>query len=414
MDPGQNINEPMDILIDNGKIKALDKSVSGENHEIIDAHGLYILPGLIDIHVHFREPGFEYKETIETGAKAAVAGGFTSVVCMPNTNPVIDSIDTVNYIKDKAKNALCNIYMMGSITKDLAGIEASDYQALKDAGILGITDDGKTVMDSGIMMAAMEQARDLDLSVSVHCEDINLVYDRTINRGKTSKKLDLQGIPAAAEELIIQRDILLSEKTGAKVHIQHLSTQRGLELVQEAKNKGIRVSCEVTPHHFTLTEEDVLKVGTDAKMSPPLRTVEDRDALKKALLGGQVDVIATDHAPHSSVDKDKDIVEAANGIVGLETSLGLSMTELVHSENMSLSNLVRLMSYNPAKLLNIPKGTLQVGASADVTIIDKNREWTVRKDAFSSKAQNTPFEGKKLKGKVMLTMVGGEVKYREK
>lgn len=413
VDPFQDIDEPMDILVSDGRIEALEKNILAEDHEIIDASGYHVVPGLIDIHVHFREPGFEYKETIKTGSMAAVAGGFTTVVCMPNTNPVIDSLETVEYIKEKAKEAACNIYMMGSITQGLDGEVLSNYGALKKSGILGLTDDGKTVMNSRVMLEAMEMAKDLDLLVSVHCEDTNLVYDRSINRGSVSEKLNLEGIPAAAEELIIQRDIFLAEKTGARLHIQHISTKKGLELVSEAKNKGLSVTCEASPHHFTLSQEDVLELKTIAKMSPPLRTKEDMEAIKRGLLVGTIDVIATDHAPHSVEDKDKNIVEAANGIVGLETALGLTMSELVHDRGMSMTDLVRLMSYNPAKLVDIPKGTLKVGYDADITILDKDKVWTVDCSSFQSKAMNTPFDGRQLRGKAMVTMVAGVVKYRD-
>ena len=413
VDPSQDIDEPMDILVSDGKIESLNKSISVENCEIIDASGYYVVPGLIDIHVHLREPGFEYKETIKTGSRAAVAGGFTTVVCMPNTNPVIDSLETVAYIKEKAKEAACNIYMMGSITQGLDGEVLSNYRALKNVGILGLTDDGKTVMNSRVMLEAMEQAKELDLLVSVHCEDTNLVYDRSINRGSVSEKLNLEGIPATAEELIIHRDIFLAEKSGARLHIQHLSTKRGLELVKEAKSKGLSVTCEASPHHFTLSQEDVLEFETNGKMSPPLRTKEDVEAIKQGLLEGDIDVIATDHAPHSKSDKDKNLIEAANGIVGLETALGLTLSELVHDRGMGLSAMVRLMSYNPAKLVGIPKGTLKVGADADITLVDKDQSWTVDTMGFQSKAINTPFNLKKLRGKAILTMVAGVVKYSD-
>lgn len=411
VDPSQQINEPLDVLIENGKIVKIEKNILEENEKVIDAKGKYIVPGLIDIHVHFREPGFEKKETIETGALAAAAGGFTSVVCMPNTSPVIDNVDTVNYIKEKGKNAACHIYMMGSITKNLEGNEMSPYKDLIKNGIVGITDDGKTVMDTRVMYEAMKEAKKLDLLVSTHCEDSNMVYDRSIHRGEISKKLNLEGIPPLAEEAIILRDIFLAEKTGAKIHIQHISTKKGVELVREAKKKGIKVSCEATPHHFTLTDGEILIKGSKAKMSPPLRTMEDVEAIKNGLLDGTIDAIATDHAPHTKEDKDKNLVEAANGIIGIETALGLALTELVHKRKMSLEDLIKRMSYIPAKLLNIPKGTLEIGKDADITIIDLEKEWVVDAEKFYSKARNTPFDGWKLKGKAVMTLVGGKIKY---
>ncbi|QXM05512.1 dihydroorotase [Crassaminicella indica] len=414
IDPSQKINEPLDLLIEHGKIIKIEKNIQVENKKVIDASGKYIVPGLIDMHVHFREPGFEKKETIKTGALSAVAGGFTSVVCMPNTSPVIDNVHTIDYIKEKAKDAACNIYFMGSITKDLEGKILTPYKALINEGIVGITDDGKTVMNTRVMYEAMEEAKNLDLLVSTHCEDIDMVYDRSINRGEISKQLNLEGIPPLAEEVIISRDIFLAEKIGAKVHIQHISTKNGVQLVREAKKKGVNISCEAAPHHFTLTDKEILKKGSSAKMSPPLRTAEDVEAIKEGLLDGTIDLIATDHAPHTKADKDKNLVEAANGIIGLETALGLALTELVHKGSMTLEALVKKMSYNPAKLLDIPKGTLKLGSDADVTIIDIEKEWVVDKEQFYSKARNTPFDGWKLKGKAVMTIVGGEIKYIER
>ncbi|WP_129599671.1 dihydroorotase [Anaerophilus nitritogenes] len=413
VDPSQNINGVLDILIEKGKIKKIDPNIFEDECEIIDAKGKYIVPGLIDMHVHFREPGFEDKEEINTGAHAAVAGGFSSVVCMPNTNPVIDNVKTIEYIHEKSKNVPCNIYMMGSITKGLEGKEMSPYEKLLEKGIVGITDDGKTVMDTKVMYEALQVAKDLDLLVSTHCEDVNLMYDRSIHRGYISKKLNLEGIPKVAEENIIIRDVFLSEKTGAKVHIQHLSTKDGVKIVRDAKKRGVRVTCEVTPHHFSIIDEEILSQGTNAKMSPPLRTKEDIDEILKGLVDGTIDVIATDHAPHTNSDKDKNIIDAANGIVGLETSLGIALTELVHTKKMTLINLIEKMSTVPAQILKLKKGSLKVGMDADITIIDLNKEWIVDKNKFFSKGKNTPFHGKKLKGKAVMTMVGGEIKYRD-
>lgn len=413
VDSAQNIDEKLDILIAEGKIQKLGKVISEDGCKVIDADGKHIFPGLIDMHVHFRDPGFEQKETIETGSMAAVAGGFTSVVCMPNTKPVIDNFDTINYIKEKGKKSSCNVYMMGSITKNLDGTEMSNYEEMKKAGILGITDDGKTVTNTRIMYEAMQKAKDLDLIVSVHCEDKSLEYDRTINQGEVSKKLNLEGVPALAEEIIILRDIFLAEKINARVHIQHISTKRGVELVKAAKDRGIKVTCEATPHHFTITDKVVMEKGSYAKMSPPLRTNEDMEAIAQALIDGTIDVIATDHAPHTKEDKDKDLVKAMNGIIGLETSLGLALTELVHKRGMELKDLIKRMSYTPAQLLNLPKGTLKYGYDADITIVDLNKEWIVDKGVFQSKSENMPFENMKLKGKAVVTIVGGKIKHDE-
>ncbi|AOT69858.1 dihydroorotase [Geosporobacter ferrireducens] len=411
VDPSQNIDEPMDIFIEEGRIEKLEKDIDEPGCDVIDARGKYVTPGLIDMHVHFREPGFEQKETIETGAMAAVAGGFSTVVCMPNTNPVIDNRKTVEFIKGKALGAACNVLMMGSITKNLDGKEKSPYAALKDGGIVGITDDGKTVMDAGVMLEAMEAAKALDLLVSVHCEDIHLVYDRSIHRGEVSEQLNLLGIPAIAEEIIIQRDLMLAETTGGRLHIQHISTKRGVELVREAKKRGVQVSCEAAPHHFLLWDEAILKYGTKAKMSPPLRTREDAEAIIMGLLEGTIDVIATDHAPHTEADKNQDLVHAANGIIGLETALGIALTVLVHQRGMSLASLIERMSCLPAKLLNIPRGTLAKGSTADITIIDMHKEWIVDENKMHSKARNMPFHGLKLRGKAVCTMVDGVEQY---
>ena len=413
VDPSQNIDEPMDVLVNQGRIEKIEKDIVPNNYKIIDARGKYVTPGLIDMHVHFREPGFEEKETIETGAMAAVAGGFSTVVCMPNTKPVIDNPKIVAFIKEKASTAACNVLMMGSITKNLDGKEKSPYEALKNGGIVGITDDGKTVMDAGVMVEAMKVAKALDLLVSAHCEDIHLVYDRSIHLGEVSKKLNLLGIPAIAEEIIIQRDLFLAEEVGVRLHIQHISTKKGVELVREAKKKGVSVSCEATPHHFLLWDEAILKHGTMGKMSPPLRTKEDVDAIIRGLLDGTIDVIATDHAPHTEEDKNQDLVHAANGIIGLETALGIALTALVHERGMSLRQLVDCMSCLPAKLLNIDRGTLMKGSAADITIIDINKEWTVDEKKMHSKAKNMPFHGLKLRGKAICTIVNGVVQYAE-
>jgi dihydroorotase len=411
IDPSQKINGLSDILISDGKIEKIEKEIEKKDCKIIDVKGKYIVPGLIDMHVHFREPGFEEKETIETGALAAVAGGFTSVVCMPNTKPVIDNVDTVKYINQRGKTAACNVYMMGSITKNLMGEQVSPYKDLQESGIVGITDDGKSVANTKIMYEAMQQAKKLDLLVSVHCEDLNLVYDHSINCGNISRQLNLLGIPSIAEEIMILRDIFIAEKTGARLHIQHISTKRGVELVREAKKRGIKVSCETTPHHFSLTDEAVLKWGTNAKMSPPLRTEEDVKAIKEGLIDGTIDVIATDHASHTIKDKEKSLKEAANGIVGLETALGLALTELYHTGEMSLEDIIRKLTFSTAQILNISKGTLKPGLDADIAVIDLEREWLVNAANFYSKGKNTPFDGKKLKGKVLMTMVSGNIRY---
>jgi dihydroorotase len=414
IDPSQKINRLSDILISDGKIKKIQDKIEEENCKTIDVVGKYIVPGLIDMHVHFREPGYEQKETIETGSLAAVAGGFTSVVCMPNTNPVIDNVETLRLIQEKAKRASCHIYVMGSITKMLSGEELSPYSELKKEGIVAITDDGKSVANARVLYEAMQQAKELDLPVGVHCEDLDLVYDHSIHRGEVSQKLHLSGIPAAAEEIRILRDIFLAEKTGVQIHIQHVSTKRGVEMIREAKKKGLKISCEVTPHHFTLTDAAVLKWGTYAKMSPPLRTSADVQAIKQGLADRTIDAIATDHAPHTIEDKKTSLPEAANGIVGLETALGLALTELYHTGDMSLEAVIEKFTFTPARILNIPKGTLKPGSDADIAVIDLEKQWTVDAEAFYSKGRNTPFDGRQLKGKAVMTIVSGEIRYSER
>lgn len=411
----QKINGKYDILVSNGKVCKLEENIQEKStYTIIDAAGMIITPGLIDMHVHLREPGYEDKETIETGSQAALAGGFTSVVCMPNTNPVIDCKDTIDYIKRKSSKVKCNIFLMGSITKGLKGIELSEHKELIDCGIVGITDDGYTVMNSRLLYEAMQFAGKNNLLVSSHCEDGNLVYDRSINRGKISEELKLHGIPAIAEELIIMRDIALAEITDSKIHIQHISTKKGVNLVKDAKKRGLKVTCEVTPHHFSLTENDVLDAGTNGKMSPPLRLKEDVEYIKYALSVGIIDAIATDHAPHTVIDKEKDLVGASNGITGLETALGITLTELYHSGIMSLEDTIEKLTYSPANILNIDKGTLMIGKDADITIIDINKSWKVDKNQFYSKGINTPFDGFELKGKAVMTIVNGEIAFIDK
>lgn len=411
INPATQMNEQADILIRENIIEDIGVIEERPEYKVIDAANKIVVPGLIDIHVHFREPGFEDKETIATGAKAAVAGGFTSVVCMPNTKPVIDSIEIINEINDKGKDTECNIFMMGSITKCLEGHCLNDYQSMKEAGIVGITDDGLTVESSKVMYEAFQEAKKNDLTVSVHCEDKQLIYDNTVNQGAISQKLGMIGRPNVSEDVIVQRDILLAEAVDAKVHIQHISSANSIDIVRESKKKGIRVTCEATPHHFALTEDAVLQHQSNAKMSPPLRSEQDRQSIIQGIKDGTVDIIATDHAPHTIDDKDKPFLEAANGIIGIETAFGLAATELIHTGIIDMNKLVELMSCNPSNLLGLDKGNLSIGKDADITIVDLNEEWVVDKNQFQSKGRNTPFNGKTLKGRVYITIVNGEIKY---
>ncbi|NLK71667.1 MAG: dihydroorotase [Clostridiales bacterium] len=413
IDPSQSLNGKYDILVEDGRIKDIRSLSIERDCTSIDADGCYVVPGLIDMHVHLRDPGFEEKEDILTGSEAAAAGGFTSIVCMPNTKPVIDNADTIKYIQKKAEEAITNVYIMGSITKGLTGETLCDYKLLKDAGIVGITDDGMTVMNAKVMYEALKSAKESNMLTSVHCEDVNLVYDNSIHQGHVSSQLGLQGRPSVSEDIIVERDILLAESLKARVHIQHVASKNSIELIRRAKMRGVAVSCEVTPHHFSLWDEYVLTKGTNAKMSPPLRSREDMEAIIEGIMDGTVDAIATDHAPHSDADKNKDLLYAANGIVGLETALGLALTNLVHSGKIDMNKLVELMSLNPAKLLGIEKGTLKIGREADITIIHPNKKWIVDKKTFKSKSKNTPFDGMELTGKTVATIVGGKVVYAD-
>lgn len=411
IDPSQSLSGKYDILVEDGKIKDIRSLSIERDCTSIDADGCYVVPGLIDMHVHLRDPGFEEKEDILTGSEAAAAGGFTSLVCMPNTKPVIDNADTIKYIQKKAEEAITNVYIMGSITKGLMGETLCDYNSLKDAGIVGITDDGMTVMNAKVMYEALKSAKESNILTSVHCEDANLVYDNSIHRGHVSSQLGLLGRPSISEDIIVERDILLAESLKARVHIQHVASKSSIDLIRRAKMRGVAVSCEVTPHHFALCDEYVLTKGTNAKMSPPLRSREDAEAIIEGIMDGTVDAIATDHAPHTEADKNKDLLDAANGIVGLETALGLALTYLVHTRKIDINKLVELMSLNPAKLLGIEKGTLKIGREADITIIHPNKKWVVDKKTFRSKSKNTPFDGMELTGKAIATIVGGKVIY---
>jgi dihydroorotase len=413
VDPAENRNGRADILIRRGLIAEVGREIvlpPGDAVPVLDVTGLHAVPGLIDIHVHFRDPGFTHKETLETGAAAAVAGGFTSVVCMPNTDPVLDEPEVLADLLSRGAAQGCRIYAMGAITLGQRGREVCSLGELKAAGAVGVTDDGKSVAHAGVMFEALKKARVHGLTVSSHCEEPSLTFDRSINAGDTAAHLGLQGVPALAEELIIQRDLLLAEAAGARLHIQHISTARGVEMVRQAKARGVKVTAEAAPHHFCLTEEAVIFCGTNARMSPPLRTEKDREAVCRGLSDGTIDAIATDHAPHTAEEKGTDLAAGANGIVGLETALGLGLKYLVKPGYLSFSGLVNRMSAAPAALLGLPGGSLRRGQPADITLIDLDREWTVDPSSFRSRGRNTPFEGEMLKGQAVLTLVGGELR----
>ncbi|ALA59719.1 dihydroorotase [Nitrospira moscoviensis] len=407
VDPGRFVGTG-DVLIEQGKIAAVGATVAAPaGATVIDAKGLLVLPGFVDVHVHFREPGFEYKETIQSGAAAAVAGGFTTVCCMPNTNPVNDNQAVTEFILERAKQAgLAHVLPVGAITKGSEGKELAEIGDLRRSGCVAISDDGKPVMNSLVMRRAMEYAKAFDLTVVDHCEDIHLAEGGCMNEGLISTELGLPGIPAAAEDVMVARNVSLSELTGARLHLAHISTAGSVRMVREAKARGIAVTAEACPHHFTLTEEVVRGYNTHAKMNPPLRTWADVQAIKEGLRDGTIDVIATDHAPHATQEKQQDFTEAPFGIVGLETALSLTLG-LVDEGVLSLEQAVTKLTSAPAAAFGLSKGTLAVGADADVVLVDPNEQWTVDPAKFRSKSRNTPFAGWKVKGRVRVTIVGG-------
>ncbi len=411
IDPANKVDGKLDLLISEGKIAKLGRpgSLSGNGAEVFDAAGKLVVPGLIDLHVHLREPGYEYKETIESGTVAAKAGGFTAVCCMPNTTPVNDSRSVTEFIlSEAARVAAARVLPIGAITKGSRGEELSEIGELHDAGCVGISDDGRPVMSAAVMRRAMEYSKIFDLPVISHCEDASLSAKGVMNEGFVSTELGLRGIPNAAEDVMVARDIALAALTGARVHICHVSTAGAVRLVRDAKQRGVRVTAETCPHYFMLTEEAVRGYNTMAKMNPPLRTSEDVAEIKKGLKDGTIDVIATDHAPHGADEKAVEFDAAPFGIVGLETAVGLCLT-LVAEGILTMTELIARMSTNPAKTIRHSGGTLSVGAEADITIIDPDQEWTVKASEFRSRSRNTPFEGWKLKGKAVGTIVGGRL-----
>lgn len=414
VDPSQNHDAPGDLLIENGKIAAIDgpgKIPASRAGRVIDARGCYVLPGLIDAHVHLREPGLEYKETIETGTRAAVAGGFTSVACMANTHPVNDTPYVTAFIRDRARAAAANrVHIIGAVTKGLKGEELAEIGGMVAEGAIAISDDGMPVMNSYLMRKAMDYAKAFGIPVISHAEDWNLVGQGAVNESALSNELGLRGNPAAAEEIMVAREVALCRLTRSPVHIAHISTEVGLEHVRRAKEAGLPVTAEASPHHLTLTEESVRGYDTNFKMAPPLRGSRDVEVLREAVASGLIDVIATDHAPHGEIDKAVEFDQAANGIIGLQTAAPLTL-KLVDDGIVSLKRWVESMTVAPAKLLKIPYGTLQKGRDADVTIIRHGREWQLTKDKILSKSHNSPFLNWKFNSQVACTIVGGKVVY---
>jgi dihydroorotase len=440
IDPANHFDSPSDVLILNGKISAVGKRLSAPaGVKMLDAKGKIVCPGLIDLHVHFREPGQTAKENIATGTAAAARGGFTSVVCMPNTSPAIDSASTVALIHERAeREGRINVFVSGAITKNIAGEELSPIGGLKKAGVVAITDDGHCVQNNELMRRACEYAKMFDLPLFDHCQDYSLVTDGVMHEGYWNLALGLRGWPAAGEEMIVARNILLAELTGAKIHCQHLSAAGSVALIREARKRGVTISGEACPHHFTLTDAAVAggekfwaedgkilaatqsgglpqwpAYDTHFKMNPPLRSARDREAILDGLADGTIEILCSDHAPHCDYEKEVEFDYAPFGITGLETELALSLMQLVHTKRISLSELIAKFTVNPARLLNLPKGTLSTGADADVTVFDADEEWTYKPEDSASKSKNNPFFGWRLKGRVAATIVAGKVVFVE-
>ena len=412
VNPATNTSEIADIRIKDGVICEIGHLAAKENEDVLDITGLTIAPGLIDTHIHFRDPGFTYKEDLHTGSLAAAKGGFTSVICMANTKPVVDSVETLTDILTRAKEEKIRIYQTTSITKGLQGKEMNDLEALAKAGSCGFTDDGIPIMDASLCFEAMKKAAALDMPVSLHEEDPSFISQNGINHGVASEHLGIEGSPSIAEEVMVSRDCMLALHSGAHTVIQHISSGNSVALVRNAKALGANVHAEATPHHFTLTDEAVIKYGSLAKMNPPLRTEKDRLAIIEGLKDGTIDLIATDHAPHSEEEKAKEPMwTAPSGITGLETSLGLGITSLVKPGHLTLMELLEKMTINPAKLYKLPGGSVDVNAPADFVIFNPDEQWTV--DEFASKSTNSPFKGAKLYGKIHYTICGGEIVYQE-
>ncbi|HZV83010.1 MAG TPA: dihydroorotase [Geobacteraceae bacterium] len=413
IDPSQGLDGVLDIVVENGQVKEIGKGLAAPSGaETVDATGKYVVPGLIDMHVHLRDPGLEYKEDIVSGTAAAVAGGFTSVCCMPNTKPVIDNKAIATYITAKAKaEGFCNVFPVGTITQGMGGERLSEMGELKESGCVAVSDDGRPVKSAELMRRAMQYAGGIGILVISHAEELDLVGEGTMNEGFTSTELGLKGIPRVAEDIATAREIMLAEYTGSPVHIAHVSTAGAVRIIREAKARGVKVTCETAPHYFTLTDDAVRGYNTNAKMNPPLREAADVVAIKAGLADGTIDCIATDHAPHHIDEKDLEFNEAMNGIVGLETSLPLSLG-LVADGTLTLPALVEKMACRPAAILGLDRGTLKAGSVADITVIDPGKEWQVTAESLASKSKNSPWLGETMKGAAACTIVGGKVVYK--
>ena len=413
VNPATNTDEVMDVAIEKGKILKVEKGIEENGFEkVIDAAGKIVAPGLIDVHVHFRDPGFEHKEDLLTGSASAAKGGFTTVVCMANTKPVVDSVEVLNYVQNKAELVPINIVQAAAITKGFLGKELVDMKTLKEAGALGFTDDGLPINDTALVMKAMEMAKELDVPLSFHEEDPSLIGNPGVNAGEVAKELGLVGAPNVAEDVMVARDCMMAMKTGAKVDIQHISSGNSVDMVRFAKQHGARVYAEASPHHFTLTEDAVREHKTFAKMNPPLRTAWDRDKIIEGLKDNTIEIIATDHAPHTTEEKTGEFQNCPSGIIGLETSLALGIMSLVNAGHLTYLQLMEKMSVKPAELYNLDTANIIEGKPADIVIFDPNEKWIA--GDYASKAENTPFTGMEMTGKVKYTICNGRIAYEDK
>ncbi len=413
IDPALNFDAVADVLILDGKVYAVGHELHADNVPVFDATGSIVAPGFIDMHVHLREPGIEHAETIETGARAAAAGGFTTICCMPNTNPVNDSATVTSYIVQRAREvAPVNVFPIGAITLGSRGEELAAIGSMHEAGIVAISDDGRPVMNARVMRRAMELARALNIPVIDHCEDLNLSAGGDMNEGPESVRLGLRGIPSASEDVMVARDLLLAELTGASFHVAHLSTQRSMAMVAFARNRGVNVTCEVTPHHFAITDQELCSYDSNYKMKPPLRRSGDVESIIEGIRNGTVDAIATDHAPHPGDEKMQEFERCPFGITGLETAIGLTLSELVHPGHITVKRMVELFTTGPASVLRMNRGTLSPGAPGDVTVFDLTTAWTFDVRQSLSKSRNSPFSGRQFKGGPVATVTGGEIVWK--
>lgn len=415
VDPVSGIGGKMDILIENGRIACIGSQLDEPQALVLDASGFVVSAGLVDMHVHLRDPGLTYKEDILTGTAAAAHGGFTSIACMPNTKPVADSPETIRYIREKALQGNgVQVWPIGAVSVGEKGQNMTDFKALKAAGVVALSDDGVPIMDANLMRDALMVAGRQKLTILCHEEDANMVRNYAVHEGRVSRQLGISGRPAIAEEIMIMRDAMLAEETGQPVHICHISTAKGVDIVRKYKKRGVKITCETCPQYFTFTHEQVLLQGSMARVNPPLRPTKDVTGIVEGLRDGTIDCIVTDHAPHSAEEKAKPLTEAPSGMVGLETSLAVTLTQLYHTGKMSLAEVIRKMTINPARILRLNKGSMGLGADADLTIFDPDEEWVIDPSDFRSKGRNTPFAGMKVKGKVKYTIVGGKIVYSYK